>query len=183
MDNNAKQHGIFSVIDGGLSQPKTKRTGGGGGDMESRVARLESSVENIQINMSEAKSDIRVLTSDVSDLKTSMALLIQKVDSIAESVSDIKTAVSKLPTSEVIQSRFELIESKVTELSGKVSNQPSEDKINAKFTEVNSKIEVESAKTETKINSARLQVILWVLGGLPAITFGIYRLYLAYKGS
>lgn len=135
---------------------------GGGGGMESRVARLES---------------------DVGDIKTSLAVLIQKVDGMAESVSDIKGAVSKLPTSEVIQSRFELIESKVTELSGKVSNQPSEDKINAKFIEVNSKIEVESAKTETKINSARLQVILWVLGGLPAITFGIYRLYLAYKGS
>lgn len=164
-ENNIKQISThkryISRVSSESGESKGSGSGGGGG-MEYRVARLES---------------------DVGDIKTSLAVLIQKVDGMAESVSDIKAAVSKLPTSEVIQSRFELIESKVTELSGKVSNRPSEDKINAKFTEVNSKIEVESAKTETKINSARLQVILWVLGGLPAITFGIYRLYLAYKGS
>ncbi|MEY0016023.1 hypothetical protein AB7W42_14850 [Providencia rettgeri] len=159
----------------------TKNNGGGvggGGDMESRVARLEASVENIQSNMSDAKSDIRVLTSDVSDIKTTLAVLVQKIDGVTNSISDIKTSiaevkgsVSSLPTSEVIN-----------ELSDKISKRPNEDKINTKFVEVNSKIELAAEKAETKIKDVRLQIILWVVGlvlGLPSVIFGVYRLYQA----
>lgn len=154
------------------------RRGGGGGDMESRVARLEASVENIQSNMSDAKSDIRLLTSDVSDIKTTLAVLVQKIDGVTNSISDIKTSiaevkgsVSSLPTSEVIN-----------ELSDKIAKRPNEDKINTKFIEVNSKIELSAEKTETKIKDVRLQIILWVFGlvlGLPSVIFGVYRLYQA----
>lgn len=130
---------------------------GGGGDMESRVAKLES---------------------DVSDIKTSVALLINKIDSVNDSLSDIKTSVGKLPTSEVVQCRFELVENKLTDLSDKVSKRPNEDKINTKFIEVNSKIELAAEKTETKIKDVRLQIILWILG-LPSVVFGVYKLYQA----
>lgn len=64
MDNNAKQHGIFSVIDGGLSQPKTKKTGSGGGSMEARVAKLESDVEYIKRDIGEIKDDIKDIKKD-----------------------------------------------------------------------------------------------------------------------
>jgi hypothetical protein len=37
----------------------TKQSGGGGGDMEARIAKLESDVEHIKTDVSEIKTDIR----------------------------------------------------------------------------------------------------------------------------
>lgn len=42
-----------------VNQPKKKRGNSGGGDLEARVAKLESSVEYIQRDISEIKEDMR----------------------------------------------------------------------------------------------------------------------------
>ncbi|MET4888094.1 hypothetical protein [Morganella morganii] len=93
--------------------------GDGGGNMESRVSKLEA---------------------DVGDIKTSMALLIQKVDTLAGSISDIKDTVSKLPTSEVIHGKFSLVESKLTDLNEKVSKKASEDQVKLEASKIDTKI-------------------------------------------
>lgn len=53
---------------------------GGGGDMESRVARLESDVSHIQRDTTEIKADLRVSMSDISEIKKDVALIAQKID-------------------------------------------------------------------------------------------------------
>ncbi|MBZ3680463.1 MULTISPECIES: hypothetical protein [Providencia] len=69
--------------------------GSGGGDMESRVAKLESDVEYIKRDVHETLDNIRNITSEVNDIKVSMALIIQKLDGL-----------SKLPTEEKMNTRF-----------------------------------------------------------------------------
>jgi len=59
-----------SLIDSsstGEHTPKHGNGNGGGGSMlEIRVAKLEADVENIKINLAEARADIRELTSHTS---------------------------------------------------------------------------------------------------------------------
>jgi t-SNARE complex subunit (syntaxin) len=47
--------------------------GGGGDDMEARVAKLESDVENIKTNVADIKTDVREIRGKVDDLKDSIA--------------------------------------------------------------------------------------------------------------
>ncbi len=53
---------------------------GGGGSMESRVAKLESDVSHIKADITDMKSDIRVSMSDISEIKKDVALISQKID-------------------------------------------------------------------------------------------------------
>lgn len=46
--------------------------GGGGGDMEGRVIRLESDVEHIKNDISDIKTDVREIRSGVSTIHTSI---------------------------------------------------------------------------------------------------------------
>lgn len=151
-------------------------TSGGGGDMESRVARLESDVSHIRADIADTKSDIRVLSSDSSDLKVNMLVLIQKIDGLSGVVADIKRTVENLPSSDVINGKFDLVDNKLTEMADKISKRPSEDKLNTKFTDLNGKIDLLAEKTEGKLKDVRLHIILWILG-LPSVIFGVYKLY------
>ncbi|MEY0767298.1 MULTISPECIES: hypothetical protein [Providencia] len=94
MDNNAKQYGNFSVIDGGLSRPKAKKTGGGGGDMEARIAKLEANVESIQATLIDIKSDIKTSKGDISTLKSDTAV-IKSNYATKQDIEIIKTEVQK----------------------------------------------------------------------------------------
>lgn len=48
-----------------LNRPRNKDGGSGGGDMEARVAKLESGVEYIQRDISEIKSDLKEFKGEV----------------------------------------------------------------------------------------------------------------------
>lgn len=63
-------------------------SGGGGGNMlEARVAKLEADVENIKINLSEARSDIRGLVNTSSATKTDVSTILQKLVDIDDKIS------------------------------------------------------------------------------------------------
>ncbi|AMG70224.1 hypothetical protein [Morganella morganii] len=157
-------------------------SGGGGGDMESRVARLESDVSHIRTDISDIKFDIRKLSSDNADLKANMLVLIQKIDGLTDATSDIKRMVIGQPSSEETNGKFDLINSTLAEMTDKVSKRPSEDKLNVKFTEMSSEIKLLTEKTEGKLKDIRLNIILWILG-LPSVIFGVYKLYQALNAS
>lgn len=57
--------------------PKDNNGSGGGGDMEARVAKLESDVEYIKRDISEIKEDLKDIKKDAkSDFRTLFAALI-----------------------------------------------------------------------------------------------------------
>ncbi|OTA15243.1 hypothetical protein Xbed_03612 [Xenorhabdus beddingii] len=120
--------------------------------MESRVARLESDVEHIKTTMNDMKSDLKTVTNDVGTLKTDVAVIMQKLDGISN-------ALSKVPTDDKLNVKFEAISTKISE--------------------VKSEVMLQEVKTENKIKDARLQIILWILG-LPSLAFVLYRAYLLF---
>ncbi|MCW6569787.1 hypothetical protein [Yersinia ruckeri] len=62
---------------------------GGGEDMiEARVAKLEADVENIKINLSEARSDIRELKTTAAQTGKDVGIILQKLVDIDEKVSN-----------------------------------------------------------------------------------------------
>lgn len=61
---------------------------GGGGMLEARVAKLEADVENIKINLAEARTDIRELTKNSSSTKTDVSTILQKLVDIDEKLSN-----------------------------------------------------------------------------------------------
>ncbi|HIA5714224.1 TPA: hypothetical protein ACWQQG_000986 [Yersinia enterocolitica] len=62
---------------------------GGGNDMiEARVAKLEADVENIKINLSEARSDIRDLKITAAETGKDVGIILQKLVDIDEKVSN-----------------------------------------------------------------------------------------------
>lgn len=63
--------------------------GGGGGDnmLEARVAKLESDVENIKANLSEARADIRELTKLANVTNTNTVSILEKIVFIEEKIS------------------------------------------------------------------------------------------------
>lgn len=71
-----------------------EESGGGGGDdggdgmLEPRVAKLEADVENIKINLLEARTDIRELTKNSSSTKTDVSTILQKLVDIDEKLSN-----------------------------------------------------------------------------------------------
>jgi len=62
--------------------------GGGGNMLEARVARLEANVENIKVNLSEARADIRELTRNSSSTKSDASTILQKLVDIDEKLSN-----------------------------------------------------------------------------------------------
>lgn len=62
--------------------------GGGGGNMiEARVAKLEADVENIKVNLSEARADIRELTNNSASTRTDVSTILQKLVDIDEKIT------------------------------------------------------------------------------------------------
>ncbi|OAE43152.1 hypothetical protein A7J58_02605 [Enterobacter cloacae] len=61
--------------------------GGGGNMLEARVAKLEADVENIKVNLSEARMDIRELTKSSASIKTDISTALQKLKDIDEKLS------------------------------------------------------------------------------------------------
>ena len=61
--------------------------GGGGNMLEARVAKLEADVENIKVNLSEARMDIRELTKSSASIKTDISTILQKLKDIDEKLS------------------------------------------------------------------------------------------------
>ncbi|MCE1480447.1 hypothetical protein LWU78_10800 [Enterobacter hormaechei] len=61
--------------------------GGGGNMLEARVAKLEADVENIKVNLSEARMDIRELTKSSAFIKTDISTALQKLKNIDEKLS------------------------------------------------------------------------------------------------
>ncbi|MDE9570980.1 hypothetical protein [Xenorhabdus bovienii] len=119
---------------------------GGGGDMESRVAKLESDVEHIKTTMNDMKFDLKTVTGDVGIMKTDVALILQKIDSLSSSVEkkandtdvalilqkmgDISSSVEKKANSE-----------QVAELDSKVSKRPTEEQVELKISKMDKKID------------------------------------------
>lgn len=62
------QHQQSAVIEGVQSF-----SGGGGGDMEARVAKLESDVNHITSEISEMRKDVRDIRTKVEDVKDSIS--------------------------------------------------------------------------------------------------------------
>lgn len=56
--------------------------------LEARVAKLEADVENIKINLSEARVDIRELTKNSSSIKTDVSTILQKLVDIDEKLTN-----------------------------------------------------------------------------------------------
>lgn len=63
--------------------------GGGGGDnmLEARVAKLEADVENIKVNLSEARADIRELTKNSASTSADVSTILQKLVDIDEKIT------------------------------------------------------------------------------------------------
>jgi len=76
-------------------------SGNGGGDdmLEIRVAKLEADVENIKVNLAEAREDIRELTKTTSATKTDVSVLLQKT-------TEIDAALAKRPTADSMKVWF-----------------------------------------------------------------------------
>ncbi len=55
--------------------------------LEARVAKLEADVENIKVNLSEARMDIRELTKSSASIKTDISTALQKLKDIDEKLS------------------------------------------------------------------------------------------------
>ncbi|WP_247604398.1 hypothetical protein [Citrobacter freundii] len=62
--------------------------GGGGSMLEVRVAKLEADIENIKINLSEARTDIRELTKNSASTRTDVSTILQKLVDIDEKISN-----------------------------------------------------------------------------------------------
>lgn len=74
--------------------------GNGGGNMlEARVARLESDVEHIKTNQTEARADIRDIKQISSDTNRDVAVILQKM-------VDMDSSIGKRPTSDSIDAKF-----------------------------------------------------------------------------
>ncbi|MBN3986795.1 hypothetical protein H3H16_14365 [Serratia marcescens] len=62
---------------------------GGGNDMlEARVAKLEADVENIKVNLAEARSDIRDLKTITAGTNKDVGVVLQKLVDIDEKLSN-----------------------------------------------------------------------------------------------
>ncbi|MDE9536556.1 hypothetical protein [Xenorhabdus bovienii] len=146
---------------------------GGGGGMESRVAKLESDVEHIKTTMNDMKFDLKTVTGDVGIMKTDVALILQKIDNLSSSVEkkanntdvalilqkmgDISSSVEKKANSD-----------QVTELDSKVSKRPTEEQV-----------ELKVSKVETKISGLKiwfLTILLFSIA-MPVIMF-LLNLYM-----
>ncbi|WP_058912875.1 hypothetical protein [Entomohabitans teleogrylli] len=82
--------------------------GGGGGDsmLEARVAKLESDVENIKTNLSEARIDISRLRESSANTSRDVAVILQKMVDFDANLSQkaTKDDLSQKATKEDIQS-------------------------------------------------------------------------------
>ncbi|WP_426576348.1 hypothetical protein ACP179_17890 [Xenorhabdus stockiae] len=65
---------------------------GGGGDMESRVAKLESDIAHIKTTMNDMKSDLKTVTGDVSTMKTKIAVM----ESNYATKADVTSSANKI---------------------------------------------------------------------------------------
>ncbi|OTA16539.1 hypothetical protein Xbed_03466 [Xenorhabdus beddingii] len=153
----------------------SKRNGndGGGGDMESRVARLESDVEHIKTTMNDMKSDLKSVTNDVGVMKTDVALILQKMDSLSSTVeskansSDVALILQKMgdiSSSVDKKANFD----QMADLDSKVSKRPTEEQIDLKI-----------SKVETKIGDLKIWILTILLFSIamPVIMF-LLNLYM-----
>ncbi|MCS5751985.1 hypothetical protein LNO16_24085 [Klebsiella quasipneumoniae subsp. quasipneumoniae] len=60
---------------------------GGGNMLEARVAKLEADVENIKVNLSEARADIRELTKNSASTSANVSTVLQKLVDIDEKIT------------------------------------------------------------------------------------------------
>ncbi|CDG87258.1 hypothetical protein [Xenorhabdus bovienii] len=127
--NNIKKISIhpkyISRVDKKSSYYDNTGNDGGGGGMESRVAKLESDVEHIKTTMNDMKSDLKAVTSYVGTIKTDVALILQKMGDISSSiekkansdqVAEIDSKVSKRPTEEQVELKVSKVETKISGL-------------------------------------------------------------------
>lgn len=83
------EHRLRAVDSTGYNPSAAIGGGGGGGEMlEPRVARLESDVEHIKVNLVDIRADLRVLGSNSSIMQRDTAVIMQKL-------VDIENAISK----------------------------------------------------------------------------------------
>ncbi|WP_340617462.1 hypothetical protein [Xenorhabdus entomophaga] len=73
---------------------KNDHTGGngGGGDMEARVAKLESDIAYIKTTMNDMKSDLKTVTGDVSAMNTKIAV----IESNYATKADVTSSANKI---------------------------------------------------------------------------------------
>lgn len=71
-----------------------RSSGGGGSDMEARIAKLEANVESIQATLTDIKSDIKTSKGDISTLKSDTAV-IKSNYATKQDIEIVKTEVQK----------------------------------------------------------------------------------------
>ncbi len=76
--------------------------------LEARVAKLEADVENIKLNLAEARSDIRELVGTAASTKADVSVILQKLIDIDKdlskkpSTSDMTSAIASATTRQII---------------------------------------------------------------------------------
>lgn len=101
-----------SLVDSFTSEEHTSKygngNGGGGSMLEARVAKLEADVENIKLNLAEARSDIRELVGTAASTKADVSVILQKLIDIDKdlskkpSTSDMTSAIASATTRQII---------------------------------------------------------------------------------
>lgn len=81
---------------------------GGNNMLEVRVAKLEADVENIKINLAEARSDIRELTKTASDTRVDVSVILQKLIDIDKDISK-KSSSSEMSSAIAAASNKQII--------------------------------------------------------------------------
>lgn len=64
-----------NVVEFGNINKSQRHSGNGGGDLEARVAKLESDVEYIKHDIAEIKTDIKDTRKDITSIKTDLSEL------------------------------------------------------------------------------------------------------------
>ncbi len=75
MSNVSYIHKDFEALDGSESGLKFDGGSGGGGDMESRITKLEYDVSDIKSTLTDIKADMNTGKSDIGTLKTDVAVI------------------------------------------------------------------------------------------------------------
>ncbi|MFE8049275.1 hypothetical protein [Brenneria goodwinii] len=98
---------VFKVIQNAYTSSNEIITNDGGGNMNERVARLESDVGHIKNDISDIKSSLSRLDITVKSVDKNVALILEKLDGV-------KDSLSKKPSADAIDKKIS--EAKVSQI-------------------------------------------------------------------
>jgi hypothetical protein len=91
-----KQISEFEQKIASLSRLQSGGGGGTSGGMEPRVAKLEASVENIQRDIADIKTDVREFRNGIGGLNVSVATMTERVSHLPTKDFIVKTVIAVL---------------------------------------------------------------------------------------